>query len=116
MDPILDNLILELKRGTQVFSALKLLDEPQYGYLLLQKLNDRNIDIEAGTLYPLLRRLESQKLLISDWDKSEPRARKYYQISKYGKEVLSKLEKEWLNITRDMNNIIKGDNNDWFNK
>lgn len=109
MDPILENLIQELKRGTQVFAVLHLLDEPQYGYLLLQKLNSKNIEIEAGTLYPLLRRLESQKLLVSDWDKSEPRARKYYKISEYGKEVLSVLKLEWEKIVTDINNIIGSD-------
>lgn len=109
VDQILENLILELKRGTQVLSALKLLDRPQYGYLLLQKLNNKNIDIEAGTLYPLLRRLESQKLLISNWDNNEARPRKYYQISNYGKEILKKLEKEWFKIVNDINLIIKGE-------
>lgn len=107
MDPILENLISELKRGTQVFAVLHLLDEGQYGYALLQKLNDRNVEIEAGTLYPLLRRLESQKLLISDWDKTEPRARKYYQISDYGIEVLAKLKIEWNKIVADINNIME---------
>lgn len=106
MDPILDNLIQELKRGTQVFAVLQLLEVGQYGYALLQILNEKNIDIEAGTLYPLLRRLESQKLLTSDWYKSEPRARKYYEISDYGKTVLKQLKEEWKKIVDDINSIV----------
>lgn len=111
MDIILDNLINELKRGTQVLAVLNSLNEGQYGYGLLENLNNKNINIEAGTLYPLLRRLEQQKLLISSWDMSEARPRKYYSISNYGTNVLEMLKKEWNKIVNDMNNVLGGINN-----
>ena len=107
MDSVLNNLILELNRGTQVLMVLKLLNKYEYGYSLLQKLNDQNIDIEAGTLYPLLRRLESQNLLDSKWDEEKVRPRKYYIISEYGKEVLKELMKEWQKITENINKILE---------
>lgn len=107
MDSILNNLILELNRGTQVLMVLKLLNKYEYGYSLLKKLNDQNIDIEAGTLYPLLRRLESQNLLDSKWDEKKVRPRKYYIISEYGQKVLKDLMKEWQKITENINKILE---------
>lgn len=107
MDSVLNNLILELNRGTQVLMVLKLLNKYEYGYSLLQKLNDQNIDIEAGTLYPLLRRLESQNLLDSKWDEAKIRPRKYYIISEYGQQVLKELIKEWQKITQNINKILE---------
>lgn len=65
---MISNLILELRRGTQILAVLSQLDEMKYGYSLLQDLKNKNIKLEAGTLYPLLRRLEAQGLLISEWD------------------------------------------------
>ncbi|MGD9886563.1 MAG: PadR family transcriptional regulator [Bacilli bacterium] len=61
-------MILELRRGTQILAVLSQLDEMKYGYSLLQDLENKNIKLEDGTLYPLLRRLEAQGLLISEWD------------------------------------------------
>jgi predicted transcriptional regulator len=77
----LQSLITELKRGSLTLAVLGSLKQPYYGYALLQTLQSQNIEIEANTLYPLLRRLESQGLLISDWDTSESRPRKYYTVS-----------------------------------
>ena len=66
--------------------------------------------IEAGTLYPLLRRLESQGLLTSEWDTTESRPRKYYLLSEEGKIAYAELKKEWLAIVREMDNLDKGEN------
>lgn len=104
---IMDNLILELKRGTLVLSVLASLHEPQYGYSLVQVLEERNIPIEAGTLYPLLRRLESQELLKSEWETSGSKPRKYYIISETGQEVLRQLKAEWNKLSTQMNEILK---------
>lgn len=104
---IMDNLILELKRGTLVLSVLASLYEPQYGYSLVQVLEERNIPIEAGTLYPLLRRLESQELLKSEWETSGSKPRKYYVISETGQEVLKQLKTEWRTLSTQMNEILK---------
>lgn len=106
---ILNNFLSELKRGTQTIAILKLLSDSQYGYSLLQSLQDRNINIEAGTLYPLLRRLESQGLLRSDWDTSESRPRKYYVLSDEGHELLKRLVEEWNQLNNDMNRLLKGE-------
>jgi DNA-binding PadR family transcriptional regulator len=82
------------------------LKKPQYGYSLLSILESNGIEIEAGTLYPLLRRLESQKLLESTWDTTESRPRKFYEISDYGIEVLNILIKEWTSINKQINNVL----------
>ena len=91
----IQNLLTELRRGSLTLAVLGSLREPRYGYALLQTLQEQHIDIEANTLYPLLRRLESQELLTSDWDTSESRPRKYYTVSFKGKEVLQQLLGEW---------------------
>lgn len=106
IEKIVDNLIGELKRGTLVISVLLNTKEPIYGYFLVQTLQSKNIEVEKNTLYPLLRRLEKQKLLNSFWDTSENRARKYYQISEIGEEVLSKLIIEWKNINNSIERMI----------
>jgi len=94
-DPILSNLITELKRGNLTLCVLSQLKKPQYGYSLLQLLADKQIPIEANTLYPLLRRLEVQELLSSTWDTSEARPRKFYVLSDKGHALLSELGKAW---------------------
>jgi PadR family transcriptional regulator, regulatory protein PadR len=81
----------------------------QYGYSLLQTLEEKQIAIEAGTLYPLLRRLESQGILESEWDTSESRPRKYYVLSDDGRVLYEQLKEEWKNISRDMNVLLKED-------
>lgn len=106
MDQVITNLVIELRRGVQIIVVLQLLKKPQYGYSLLSILDSKGIEIEAGTLYPLLRRLESQKLLESTWDTTESRPRKFYQISDYGIEVLNILIKEWTSINKQINNVL----------
>ncbi len=100
---ILDNMINELKRGTQIMIVLDALKETQYGYSLLQVLNDRNVNIEAGTLYPLLRRLDQQGLLDSTWDTSESRPRKYYILNDNGQNILIALKQAWIELIKDIN-------------
>lgn len=107
-ESVISNLILELRRGTQVLAVLSQLDEMKYGYSLLQDLENKNIKIEAGTLYPLLRRLETQGLLISEWDTSESRPRKYYLLSEEGKRTLAILKNEWDLIVSEIKSITKG--------
>lgn len=106
-DMILTNLISELKRGTQVLAVLGQLHQGQYGYSLLQELLAKGIQIEAGTLYPLLRRLESQGLLTSQWDTSETRPRKYYVLSPAGQTIYETLTQEWKSLIETMDSILK---------
>jgi len=103
----LNNLVTELKRGTQVMAVLAQLHHGQYGYSLLQDLSAKGVQIEAGTLYPLLRRLESQGLLKSEWDTTEPRPRKYYVLSPLGIQTYSDLMKEWQLLVENMDLILK---------
>lgn len=91
----IQNFIIELRRGSLTLAVLGCLKRPHYGYALLQTMQERGIEIEANTLYPLLRRLESQALLQSDWDTSENRPRKYYTVSEKGRAVMTELRREW---------------------
>src|SRR5690625_2979926 len=105
----IDKLMLELRRGTITIGALSQLDEPQYGYSLVTTLKEKGIQVEPGTLYPLLRRLEKQGFLESKWDTNETRPRKYYLLSNTGKEALDLLLEEWESIVTSMNHLIKGE-------
>ena len=91
----IDKLILELRRGTIVLAALSQLKEPQYGYSLQQRLADRGMAIEQGTLYPLLRRLEEHGLLSEEWRVEDGRPRKYYRLTKEGFDGLRVLIHQW---------------------
>lgn len=99
--------ITELRRGSLTLAALSCLRSPHYGYALLQVMQEKGIEIEANTLYPLLRRLEAQGLLNSDWDTSESRPRKYYVISDMGKEAYQELRKEWNHIHESIEKICR---------
>lgn len=100
-------LLSELRRGTIVIGVLsQLLDEPQYGYSLVSVLKEKGLVVDPGTLYPLLRRLESQKLLESMWDTNEARPRKYYVLSSFGRDVYRELCMEWRNLMGSMEGII----------
>jgi PadR family transcriptional regulator, regulatory protein PadR len=90
-----ENVLLELKRGVTTLVVMMVLQEEQYGYSLQSNLAEKGIVIEQGTLYPLLRRLESQELLTSIWRMEGARPRRYYVISPAGKEMLPQLIKEW---------------------
>jgi len=89
------NLILELRRGTLVLTVLSQLTEPQYGYSLKERLADAGLEIDQGTLYPLLRRLEKQGLLESEWSVAGSRPRRYYVLNPAGREVMYTLTGEW---------------------
>lgn len=102
------NLTQELKRGTMTLAVLSQLHERQYGYSLVSTLQAKGLQVEANTLYPLLRRLEQQGLLKSEWDTSASRPRKYYLLNDTGKEVLKKLKEEWMQLTTNMHHLLGG--------
>ena len=102
----LENVVLELRRGVIVLAALSQLGTEQYGYSLLKQLSDHGLEVDQGTLYPLLRRLEAQGLLESVWKLEEARPRRYYVISAEGKKLLPKLKKEWAGIVSVMNKML----------
>ena len=88
----------ELRRGSVVLASLVALEQPGYGYGLLDALDKAGFPVAANTLYPLLRRLESQGLLTSEWDTSEARPRKFYRTSAAGIRIAGQLRGEWLAI------------------
>lgn len=94
----IDNLIQELRRGIIVLAVLAQLQEEQYGYSVIKLLAERGLDVDQGTLYPLLRRLETQGLLESRWALEDSRPRRYYRISEQGKALLPRLREEWAKI------------------
>lgn len=102
----LQQLRLELRRGVVVLAVLSQMKTARYGYQLIQRLAEVGMDIEEGTLYPLLRRLEKQGLLESEWDTAETRPRKYYRISAVGGEVLEILSAEWAETVKVMHGML----------
>ncbi len=103
------NFKIELRRGTQLLIILSQMDDKEYGYSLLQKLLDKGVNIEAGTLYPLMRRLEAQGILESEWDTSMSRPRKYYKLSESGKELYQNLLREWKEIQAEVVSLTGGE-------
>lgn len=108
MNEQITQLRLELRRGIVVLAVLSQLETARYGYSLIQQLTEQGLDIEEGTLYPLLRRLEKQGLLESEWEVGEARPRKYYQISEAGREVLTVLKQEWFETVARMQRMLEG--------
>ena len=96
----------ELRRGILVLAALSQLKEEKYGYALISSLAEQGLDIDQGTLYPLLRRLESQGLLQSEWNVEGSRPRRYYVISPEGSRILVNLTGEWRNLTNVMEKLL----------
>ena len=106
-DELVQNMLLELRRGVISIAVLSQLSKEQYGYSLLKTLSDKGMEIDQSTLYPLLRLLESQGLLQSDWRiMDEARPRRYYVISAQGKTVLNKLKREWSAMVETMNQML----------
>ena len=98
----------ELRRGVLQIAVLALTRSPTYGYQLLKDLSLHGLETEEGTLYPLLRRLESQGLLRSEWDTGGTRPRKYYVLSEEGVKALPHLEAIWREISSAVGNILSG--------
>src|SRR6185503_12582804 len=91
----LDNLRLELRRGCLALAVLAQLRDEHYGYTLRKALDEHGLAIDEGTLYPLLRRLESQGLLASEWREEEKRNKRFYSLTRDGEAILQQLLGEW---------------------
>jgi PadR family transcriptional regulator, regulatory protein PadR len=100
------SLVQELRRGVIILAALSQLHEEQYGYSLMKRLEDQGMQIDQGTLYPLLRRLEEQNLLQSDWRVDTSRPRRYYVLSEVGKQVLEEMTTEWSRIKTTVDTLL----------
>jgi PadR family transcriptional regulator, regulatory protein PadR len=103
---LFENLRLELRRGSLVLAVLAALRKEQYGYTLRKTLAEQGMTIDEGTLYPLLRRLESQGLLASEWREEEKRNKRFYRLSNEGKAILKQLLTEWQSINASLNGIV----------
>lgn len=101
--------LTELRRGVLILSVLSQLQAPQYGYSLKQALADGGMPIEEGTLYPLLRRLESQGLLASEWNTEHAPPRRYYRLNAEGERALATLTATWRDQVRVVNALLDGD-------
>lgn len=102
----LDNMTQEIRRGVLTLAVLSELRQEHYGYSLIKHFKDRGLEIDQGTLYPLLRRLEANGLLESEWRVDGPRPRRYYQISAEGESVLDALQPEWDKLVVVMKGIL----------
>lgn len=99
----------ELKRGTVVLAALVTLREPGYGYGLLETLDEAGFSVDANTLYPLLRRLEKQGFLTSEWNTEESRPRKFYRTSPAGDQLVDHLLTTWRDTDSAIGRLTRGD-------
>ena len=99
----------EVRRGVIVLAALSQLREPQYGYSLRQALAEQGMVVEEGTLYPLLRRLEAQGLLASEWRIEDGPPRRYYTLSAEGKKLYGELTGSWRNLVDTVERLIGED-------
>jgi len=104
---LFDSLRLELRRGCLVLAVLAQLHDEHYGYTLRKSLADAGLEIEESTLYPLLRRLETQGLLTSEWREEEKRNKRFYRLSARGKRILELLLVEWNGINDSVNRIVQ---------
>ena len=103
---LFENLRLELRRGSLILGVLAALRKEQYGYTLRKTLGDQGMAIDEGTLYPLLRRLETQGLLVSEWREEDKRKKRFYRLSGEGKVILKQLLAEWQSINTSLNGML----------
>jgi PadR family transcriptional regulator PadR len=103
---LFESLRLELRRGSLTLGVLIRLREERYGYTLRQALAADGLEMEESTLYPLLRRLETQGLLVSEWREEEKRNKRFYRLSAQGEAMLSRLLAEWRRISASLEKII----------
>lgn len=107
---IIASLTLELRRGTIVLSVISQLGTPKYGYSLVKIMEEKGVSIDTNTLYPLLRRLEKQGILASEWDTDEAKPRKYYQRTELGNQVYEQLMMQWNQMVFSINSLFNEDN------
>lgn len=105
-------LLLELRRGVIVLAVLSQLSEARYGYSLRRQLAEHGFEVNEGTLYPLLRRLEAQGLLESTWQLGEGRPRRYYHLAATGHQVLAALRQEWQELQLALADLLPSERTD----
>ena len=105
-DDLYENLRMELRRGSVIVAVLAQLRAEHYGYALRKALEDQGLPVDEDTLYPLLRRLESQGLLTSEWREEDRRRKRFYRISREGEALLERLLGEWRDINAALKRIL----------
>ena len=108
-DDLFEKLRVELRRGSLILAVLGALRVERYGYTLRQSLEDAGLPIDEGALYPLLRRLETQGLLISEWREEAKRNKRFYRLSTAGTETLAQLLAEWNAISESILRLTEKD-------
>jgi len=103
---LFENLRMELRRGSLIIAVLAQLRAEHYGYALRKALADQGMEIEESTLYPLLRRLETQGLLESEWREEDKRNKRFYKLSKDGANILKQLLEEWNSMNLSLKRIV----------
>ncbi len=103
---LFENLRMELRRGSLTLAVLAQLRQEHYGYTLRKALAGRGLEIDENTLYPLLRRLETQGLLTSEWREEEKRNKRFYRLSSDGEQILAQLLAEWQATNAAIHNIL----------
>lgn len=106
VNEVMLSLTQELRRGTIVLSVLSQLNQPKYGYTLVKNMEDKGVKVDTNTLYPLLRRLEKQEILTSEWDTDGTKPRKYYKRTEFGDAVYLKLLEQWREMTASMERLL----------
>ena len=104
---IIETLRLELRRGTLILAVLGCLKSEKYGYTLRSELAELGVDIDEGALYPMLRRLETQGLLTSEWREDAKRQKRFYRLSPDGAAALDQLAGEWRELNQSLDRILK---------
>src|SRR6201986_1825215 len=108
IDPeLFENLKLELRRGCLIVAVLAQLRQEHYGYTLRKSLDDQGLAIDEGTLYPLLRRLETQGLLSSEWREEKKRNKRFYRLAEQGELILRQLLEEWQAMNASLDRILQ---------
>lgn len=105
-EDVFENLRLELRRGSLTLAVMAELQAERYGYVLRKALSEQGMEIDENTLYPLLRRLESQGLLVSEWREEANRKKRFYRLSKEGQAILERLIGEWRSINSSLEMVI----------
>ena len=104
---ILETLRMELRRGALILAVLGALRTEKYGYTLRAELSEQGVEIDEGALYPMLRRLETQGLLTSEWREDAKRQKRFYRLSADGVAALGQLTEEWRAMNRAIDGILK---------
>jgi len=106
IDDIAEKLRSEIRRGALVLAVLAQLRQEHYGYSLRKALGDKGLQVEEGTLYPLIRRLEKQGLLTSEWREEDKRRKRFYRLSEPGAEVFRQLQEDWLELDASLQQLV----------